>query len=58
LEAANCPLNGDLHNLLRRRFITQLSVSGMMRSSPNVPNGSVHGLLNPFLLRRELRVPA
>jgi hypothetical protein len=58
LEAAYSPFNGNLHDFLHQRIISQLRVRDMMRASPYVHDGDVNGLFNPFLLRRELRIPA
>jgi hypothetical protein len=58
LEVANGVINGNFHDFRHEGIIAQLRVSNMIRTSPDVADGDVHGSFNPFLLRRELGIPA
>jgi hypothetical protein len=58
LEAASSLLNGVLDDFLCQCFVAQLGLGDVLRALPKVRNSNLQGLLYPFLLRRELQVPA
>jgi hypothetical protein len=58
LKTANGSFDRSLNDLWRQRLIAQLRARNMMRTFPNISNRNVQGLFNPFVLGRELQVPA
>ncbi len=58
LKAANGSFNCDLYDFRRQRLIVQLRARNMMRAFPDISNRNMQDRFNPFLLGRELQVPA